>query len=90
MTYRTTIGDAAAEKLERRWFAAQRAASQVRGECETLLEVRAMADEAWRSARLRLAELEALRDALGDELASLEERDHAEAAVADRKEMTAA
>ena len=87
---RTAVCDGAAERLERRWFAAQRAASEARSECETLLEVRAMADAAWRSARLRLAELEALRDALGDELASLDTGDHAAVAPAHRREVTAA
>ncbi len=73
MTYRSMIGGVTADEIERRWFAAQRAASEVRGECETLIEVRAMADQAWRRARLRLIELEALRDALGEELACVDD-----------------
>ncbi len=65
-------GDAAADRLERRWFAAFKAASAARGECEAQLEAAALAQAAWRRARARLAELEALRDALGEELADLD------------------
>jgi hypothetical protein len=67
--------DAAADLLQRRWFAAFKAASGVRTECEALLEVIALTETAWRRARVRLVELEALRDALGQELELLEERD---------------
>jgi hypothetical protein len=61
-------GDAAADLLQRRWFAAFKAASGVRAECEALLESIALTEAAWRQARVRLSELEALRDALGEEL----------------------
>lgn len=60
--------------IERRWFAAARAAAQIRAECETLAQVRDMAEDAWRSARSRLSQLEALCEALGEELCAL---DHA-------------
>lgn len=63
--------DAAANVLERRWFAAFKAASVVRAECEALLESMAPTRAAWLRARTRLAELEALRDALGEELETL-------------------
>jgi hypothetical protein len=68
-------GDAAANLLERRWFAAFKAASGVRAECETLLESMALTQVAWSRARARLVELEALRDALGEELEALDERE---------------
>jgi hypothetical protein len=61
-------GDAAADLLQRRWFAVFKAASGVRAECEALLESIALTEAAWRQARVRLSELEALRDALGEEL----------------------
>ena len=75
MTNRYVDGDAAANLLERRWFAAFKAASGVRAECEALLESMALTQVAWGRARARLAELEALRDALGEELEALDERE---------------
>ena len=75
MAKRYMDSDAAADLLERRWFAAFKAASGVRGECEALLESMAVMQTAWSRARARLAELEALRDALGEELEALEEHD---------------
>ena len=66
-------GDAAADLLQRRWFAAFKAASGVRVECEALLESMAITEAAWARARARLSELEALRDALGEELEALDE-----------------
>lgn len=65
-------GEAAAEMLERRWFAAFKAASAVRAECEALLEAIEMTEEAWARAREQLAKLEELRDSLGQELAELD------------------
>jgi hypothetical protein len=65
--------DSAADLLERRWFAAFKAASGVRTECEALLESMAVMQTAWSRARARLAELEALRDALGEELEALDQ-----------------
>ena len=67
--------DRAASLLERRWFAADRAAAVMGAECEALAHVRDMADDAWRSARSRLLHLEALRDALGEELSAVDERE---------------
>ncbi len=61
MVNRYMDGDAAANLLERRWFAAFKAASGVRAECEALLESMARAQVAWSRARARLAELETLR-----------------------------
>jgi hypothetical protein len=67
--------DYAAGLLERRWFAARRAASETQAECDALAQVLDMAQAAWRGARTRLAQLEALRDALGEELAAVDERE---------------
>ena len=75
MVHRYMDGDAAANMLERRWFAAFKAASGVRTECEALLESMALTQAAWSRARARLAELEALRDALGEEIEALDERE---------------
>jgi hypothetical protein len=73
MVNRDTDRDAAANLLERRWFAAFKAASAVRAECEALLESMALTQAAWSQARVRLSELEALRDVLGEELEALDE-----------------
>jgi hypothetical protein len=75
MTNRYMDGDAAANLLERRWFAAFKAASAVRAECEALLESMALTEAAWSLARVRLCELEALRDALGEDFEALDERE---------------
>ncbi len=66
--------DSAATLIERRWFAAARAADQIRAECDALARVRDMAEDAWRSARSKLSHLEALCEALGEELAVIDER----------------
>lgn len=75
MIKRYVDGEPAAALLERRWFAAFKAASGVRAECESLLESMSIVQTAWSRARARLSELEALRDALGEELETLDERD---------------
>jgi hypothetical protein len=67
-----TDPDAAANLLERRWFSSITAVRTAEAECEVLREVMEMAESAWRRARTQLAELECLRDALGDELAALD------------------
>jgi hypothetical protein len=74
MSNRFMDGDAAAEMLERRWFAAFKAASGARTECEALIEAMITSEAAWVEARERLAKLESLRDALGEELAELDGR----------------
>jgi hypothetical protein len=68
-----TDRDVSANLLERRWFAAFKAASGVRAECEALLESIALTQAAWSQARARLSQLEALRDVLGEELEALDE-----------------
>ena len=67
-------GDAASTLLERRWFASIAATHAMQAECEVLREVVALAEESWRRACTQLARLEALRDALGEELADAEGR----------------
>jgi hypothetical protein len=77
--------DPAADLLERRWFAAARAASQVQAECDALAQVLDMAQAAWRNARVRLSYLESLRDSLGDDLSVIDNREPQRAsAVAQR------
>jgi chromosome segregation ATPase len=63
--------DAARALIERRWFAFElhRAANRLREECESLAEELQATQDAWHYARSRLAELEDLRAALGEELA---------------------
>lgn len=65
----------AAALLERRWFAAFKAASETRAECEALLEAMAITQSAWSRARARLSELEALRDSLEQDLDALVARE---------------
>jgi hypothetical protein len=72
----------AAELLQRRWFAAAAAVKSVDAECEVLLEVLELSREAWRVARARLAELETLRDTLGEQLAAAYESSTAPADTA--------
>jgi hypothetical protein len=89
MVIRNSDGDAAANLLERRWFAAFKAASSARSECEALLESMSITQAAWNSARARLYELEAIRDALDGELEALDAREAARS-VCDSEMMTAA
>jgi hypothetical protein len=60
--------DAAAHVVERRWFAASAQVKIMQDECNVLREVMDLAEEAWRRSRMQLAELERLRDALGERL----------------------
>jgi hypothetical protein len=76
MVYRNADEDAAAVLLERRWFAAFKAASSARAECEVLLDAIEISERAWNEARIRLAELEMLRDMLGEELAGVDGMEH--------------
>jgi hypothetical protein len=91
MIDRDAEGDAAASLLERRWFASITAVRGMRAECEVLREVMEMAEVAWRRARSQLARLEAVRDALGEELAERDGQLHdTKPAVADRRVTSAA
>ncbi len=64
--------DTAANLLERRWFSSIAAARAMQAECEALREVMETAEAAWRRARAQLAELECIRDALGDQLTEID------------------
>ncbi len=66
--------DAAANLLERRWFSSIAAVRAAEAECGVLREVTELAQEAWRRARAQLAELENLREALGDQLTVIDEQ----------------
>lgn len=90
MVKRYMDSDSAADLLERRWFAAFKAASGVRTECEALLESMAVMQTAWSRARARLAELEALRDALGEQLEALDQPGELSSAEERRAVMSAA
>jgi hypothetical protein len=90
MINRYMDGDSAAGLLERRWFATFKAASNARAECEVLLETIAHTEAAWNRARARLYALEKLRDALGDELAALDEREGGSITREPKREVSAA
>jgi hypothetical protein len=60
--------------LERRWFAAHKAAHTMRAECVILREVMHTAHANWRDARAKLANLDALCSVLEDEYARYVER----------------
>jgi hypothetical protein len=60
--------DGARAAIERRWFALHRAAGRLQQECEGIAEVLQATHDAWRDARSRLSEIEAMRDVLGEEL----------------------
>jgi hypothetical protein len=76
--------------LERRWFAAHKAAQAMRVECEILREVMNTAQANWRDAMARLANLDALCDALEDQYVSYVEHSHAAPASTHIGEMSAA
>jgi hypothetical protein len=90
LIYRNPTEDAAVDRLERRWFAAFKAASAARAECEALLDQMAGIETAWHHARTRLAEMEAIRDALGEELVQMEGLPVLSFAAADQAETYAA
>jgi hypothetical protein len=64
----------AASLIERGWFSSIAAVRTAQAECEVLRKVMELAESAWRRARTQLAELEYLRDALGDQLADIDEQ----------------
>jgi hypothetical protein len=70
---RTVDAEPATELLERRWFAAFAAVKSLQAECDVLLGVLELSGDAWRRACAQLAQLEALRDALGNQLAAMDE-----------------
>ncbi len=67
-------GETNTELLERRWFAAYKAASAARSRCEELLDAMERIEQAWNEARAQLSDLERLRDTLGETLAAYEVR----------------
>jgi hypothetical protein len=73
--YRALFADEepAAQIWERRWFAASAAVKSVQAECEVLLGVAELAVDDWRRTCRQLARLQALRDALGERLAAMDE-----------------
>jgi K+-sensing histidine kinase KdpD len=64
--------DGNAVRLERRWFAAYRAAAKIRAEYGALAVVGNQRPDAWWTARSQLSHLEALCEALGDELSAID------------------
>jgi len=70
MVDRELGSEAAGELLERRWFALLSAIRSLQGECGILLEASKLADIAWRRACVQLAEFEALRDALEEQMSA--------------------
>jgi hypothetical protein len=64
--------DSESDLLERRWFAAARAAAEIQSECDALARALDLTRAALRDARARCSHLEALRDALGGELADID------------------
>ncbi len=73
---RNADGDATDALLERRWFASIAAVRAMQAECELLRAVMELAEDAWRRARSQMLQLEALRDALGEDLADREAQQH--------------
>jgi hypothetical protein len=70
MVDRELGADATGELIERRWFALLSAIRTLQGECGILLEASKLADIAWRRACVQLAEFEALRDALEEQMST--------------------
>jgi hypothetical protein len=64
---RSVEGEGALDLLERRWFAAHQQVEALRRDCMILRDVMELASANWRDAAGRLADMEALRDALGEE-----------------------
>lgn len=67
------VDDAAANLIERRWFAASAKVKALQEECEIMRGVMELAEKAYRDARIQLAELEAVCDGLSAWLERLEE-----------------
>ena len=66
--------DSDSNLLERRWFAAERAVAEGQSECDALARALDLTHAALHAARARFSHLEAVRDALGDELAAIDQR----------------
>jgi hypothetical protein len=70
MVDRELGSEAAGELIERRWFALLSAIRSLQGECEILLEASKLADIAWQRTCVQLAEFEALRDTLEEQMSA--------------------
>jgi hypothetical protein len=62
--------EASGELVERRWFALLSAIRSLQRECGILLEASKLAEIAWRRTCVQLAEFEALRDALEEQMSA--------------------
>jgi hypothetical protein len=63
------LGDEPATALlERRWFAMLSAIGNLQAECGVLMEASKLAEMAWQRACVQLAEFEALRDMLEEQM----------------------
>ncbi|HEY2780069.1 MAG TPA: hypothetical protein VGI90_04820 [Steroidobacteraceae bacterium] len=67
---RESGADEAGEVIERRWFALLSAIRSLQTECVVLLEASTLADVAWRRACMQLAQFEALREALEEQMSA--------------------
>jgi hypothetical protein len=63
-------GEPATQLLERRWFALLSAIRTLQAECGVLLEASMLAEVSWRRACVQLAEFEALRDVLEEQMST--------------------
>jgi hypothetical protein len=82
--------DPQANLLERRWFSSITAARAAQAECDAICEAMELAQAAWRRAHMRLIELEALRDVLGEQLAEIDGQPHVPDSTFNLAVMTAA
>jgi hypothetical protein len=63
-------GEPSTELVERRWFALLSAIGSLQAECGVLLEASMLAEVSWRRACVQLAEFEALRDVLEEQMST--------------------
>ena len=63
-------GEPATQLLERRWFALLSAIRSLQAECAVLQEASMLAEVSWRRACVQLAEFEALRDVLEEQMST--------------------
>jgi hypothetical protein len=66
-------GEPSTELVERRWFALLSAIGSLQAECGVLLEASMLAEVSWRRACVQLAEFEALRDVLEEQMSTPDE-----------------
>jgi hypothetical protein len=66
------INDPGAESLQRQWFAASSAVNTLKAECDVLFGVLEITGDAWRRACAQLVQLEAIRDVLEGQLATMD------------------